>query len=1160
MLKYKKLQEELGRKEKTDKSVSLKSKVIAFGRMNPPTVGHEQVVNKVRSVAKEHGAAHAVILSHSHDPKKNPLSPEQKVTHARNAFPGTTINAASKEHPTILHHAAQAHAAGVKHLHVVAGSDRHQAMHDLLHKYNGQHGAHGHYNFKSITMHSSGERDPDSEGTSGISGSKMREHAASGNKEAFHAGAPSGMKPKHKDAMYNDVRKGMNLKEETVQETLRPEMGASHYIDDFIKSTNPRFNNKSKEERRRMAIGAYMAAKARGVKESIDESRSEHARTILHHTQNINIEGDHPEGKLSGGALHYTLSSKSPTFKKLSDKHYGDYHHMVKHASDEDLKQMHNDFTKKVNEEAEQIDEISAKLAGNYYGAATKKHLDKVGVKPDMYGRIEKDMGKNRKVGVDRALDRVMGNRKTNEEIEMIDELSTDLLARYKTASAASAKTADAAGNYAKGDKRFKGINKATTKQFDNDLKKHGQMKEGTLQGNIGGGDAMNTTTSAPSASTSKDTTMGKRIKGFKFFNGENDKQMNMNQPVKEEKKEDPPFDGPYKSTFKKPNNPSRTGMDSARSLAQRAMDQVKKKPVQDLARARKVNMGESKDPHEYGYEGEMTMNQLKTLVRCAEMIEDCLKPDTDLPEWVQSKITLATDYIQTAADYLYSESEVKEGYRSYSGRSHGHAYGGGGFGKREREDDEYHVPDPTPVAPTVARKYIKGTPENKAAKAASKPINGHPTNEEVEQIDELSINTLNRVHGAAVRDANDASREGDEEKANKRYNLAGKASNKAETKYREAGLKPSGQHSMKEEVLDEKSDQARRNKTMKNMLDTIRGAKFKLNNPVPDTDHKTAQEKNKAIGRALRNESMTGNPGKGYHGACGTADEKYEEMHKHVKNLTDGDDKTVKHYLDSGHGEKLAGREEDHDHIKSDFNKFMKYYRPEMNDPKPAVKEETAPVGKPQKIALKTAVIKLHPKGVASDTEEGWAKPKIKEGTMKSYKDFLQSLDEASKKKPAWLLAAELKAEKREGKLKEESTDHKAEYEHHMNKHIEHAESGDWDKAEEHAEKAEDAATKHFKATGKKIYDPGYTGGHEHITSSQHEQKIDEIKMADVPSRMIKGKSYGADYEDPEGAFETKKDMKKPEKAGRKAGAGAGVYKPRATMSKLKSAGATYK
>jgi len=68
----------------------------------------------------------------------------------------------------------------------------------------------------------------------------------------------------------------------------------------------------------------------------------------------------------------------------------------------------------------------------------------------------------------------------------------------------------------------------------------------------------------------------------------------------------------------------------------------------------------EAKDEKEYGYEGDMALNQLKTLVRCAEMIEDMLKPDTDLPEWVQSKITLATDYIQTAADYMYSE--LKEG------------------------------------------------------------------------------------------------------------------------------------------------------------------------------------------------------------------------------------------------------------------------------------------------------------------------------------------------------------------------------------------------------------------------------------------------------------------------------------------------------------------
>jgi hypothetical protein len=117
-----------------------------------------------------------------------------------------------------------------------------------------------------------------------------------------------------------------------------------------------------------------------------------------------------------------------------------------------------------------------------------------------------------------------------------------------------------------------------------------------------------------------------------------------------EETKDDVPFDGPYKTNFKKPNNPNRSPMDSARALAQRGMAASK------LDQKAKSKIKEEKDEQEYGYEGDMALNQLATLTRCAEMIKDMLKPDTDMPEWVQSKITLATDYIQTAADYMYSE------------------------------------------------------------------------------------------------------------------------------------------------------------------------------------------------------------------------------------------------------------------------------------------------------------------------------------------------------------------------------------------------------------------------------------------------------------------------------------------------------------------------
>lgn len=63
-----------------------------------------------------------------------------------------------------------------------------------------------------------------------------------------------------------------------------------------------------------------------------------------------------------------------------------------------------------------------------------------------------------------------------------------------------------------------------------------------------------------------------------------------------------------------------------------------------------------AKDPREYGYEGEMAKSQLKAILQHAKQIHDMLEPDTDLPEWVQAKITLAYDYIQTAADYMSTE------------------------------------------------------------------------------------------------------------------------------------------------------------------------------------------------------------------------------------------------------------------------------------------------------------------------------------------------------------------------------------------------------------------------------------------------------------------------------------------------------------------------
>lgn len=187
--------------------------VMTFGRMNPPTTGHLKLIDKVKDVAKKQGAKHTVIVSHSQDSKKNPLSSEQKIKHLKRYSPETNFEASSKEHPSFLHHATELHKKGVTHLHVVVGSDRVKEMHDKLNQYNGTH--HGAlYNFKKITVHSAGQRDPDAEGTEGMSGTKMREHAKSSNFGEFRKGVPSHVSDHHAKELMHDVRKGMGLHED----------------------------------------------------------------------------------------------------------------------------------------------------------------------------------------------------------------------------------------------------------------------------------------------------------------------------------------------------------------------------------------------------------------------------------------------------------------------------------------------------------------------------------------------------------------------------------------------------------------------------------------------------------------------------------------------------------------------------------------------------------------------------------------------------------------------------------------------------------------------------------------------------------------------------------------------------------------------------------
>ena len=195
-----------------------KARVVLFGRMNPPTSGHEENVLTAHKVAQKHNAELHVVASHSQDSKKNPLSPEQKTTHLSRAFghlANTNISTSSAKSPSILHQAAAAHKAGVKHFIMAGGGDRAGSYHKLLKQYNGVQGKpHGFYKFDKISVANTGAR------KEGISGTDMRRHAAAGDYAKFSQNLPSRIKsnPAHAKELFGHVQNILHQKEELDRE------------------------------------------------------------------------------------------------------------------------------------------------------------------------------------------------------------------------------------------------------------------------------------------------------------------------------------------------------------------------------------------------------------------------------------------------------------------------------------------------------------------------------------------------------------------------------------------------------------------------------------------------------------------------------------------------------------------------------------------------------------------------------------------------------------------------------------------------------------------------------------------------------------------------------------------------------------------------------
>ena len=190
-----------------------KTVFFTWGRMNPPTIGHEKLLTALSRKAGNN--PYFVYLSQSTDPKKNPLPYKDKIKIARKMFPRHArrimLDAKIRNLFDIL---TKLYDMGYKNVTMVVGADRVQEFDILMNKYNGKKGKHGFYNFRSMNVASAGDRDPDAEGATGMSASKMRAAAGKGDFTSFSQGLPKTFSNADAKNLFNTVRKGMGLKEQ----------------------------------------------------------------------------------------------------------------------------------------------------------------------------------------------------------------------------------------------------------------------------------------------------------------------------------------------------------------------------------------------------------------------------------------------------------------------------------------------------------------------------------------------------------------------------------------------------------------------------------------------------------------------------------------------------------------------------------------------------------------------------------------------------------------------------------------------------------------------------------------------------------------------------------------------------------------------------------
>ncbi len=204
--------------------------VVVFGRFNPPTIGHQKLLDKAAKVAEKKGYELRVYPSRSQDAKKNPLTPDMKISYMRQMFPDHAdyIIDDSKS-KTIFNVLTSANEEGHNNMIIMVGADRLGEFQGLSHKYNGEL-----YNYDELEVVSAGDRDPDAEGAEGMSASKLRLAAAEGDFLKFAKGVPDTLGNMEKIELFNVLRRSMNVSEETEIWEVAPKLDEEGVRDAYL--------------------------------------------------------------------------------------------------------------------------------------------------------------------------------------------------------------------------------------------------------------------------------------------------------------------------------------------------------------------------------------------------------------------------------------------------------------------------------------------------------------------------------------------------------------------------------------------------------------------------------------------------------------------------------------------------------------------------------------------------------------------------------------------------------------------------------------------------------------------------------------------------------------------------------------------------------------